>query len=103
MATTAAVEMGHSAAAAVGMGQGAAAAIGMGNGISTPPRRATAPRPRLRAMERTLSFRLNNGGSRIRLETLLGRWPGAAATNTTVRTIGRPDQRISEFQKLDCT
>jgi hypothetical protein len=34
--------------------------------------------PRLRAVERTLSFGPDNGGNRIKLETLLGRWAGVA-------------------------
>jgi hypothetical protein len=53
------------------------------------PRRATAPRSRSREVERTLSFRLDNGGSKIRLETLLGCWAGAAAHEHN-----RPDDRM---------
>jgi hypothetical protein len=65
MATTVAIGIGQGVAAAVGMGQGAATVVGMGNGISVPPRRAVDPRPRSRVVERTLSFRLDNGGSGI--------------------------------------
>jgi hypothetical protein len=38
-----------------------------------------APWPQSRAVERTLSFRLDSRGSWIRLETLLDRWAGVAA------------------------
>ena len=59
--------------AAVGMGQGAVGAVGMGKGISALPRRSAAPQPWSRAVERTLSFSLDNGGNGIRLETPLDR------------------------------
>jgi hypothetical protein len=64
----------------------AAATVGMGNGISTAWRAAA---PRSRAVKRTLSFRLDIGDSRIKLETLLGHWGGAAAHEHD-----RPDDRM---------
>jgi hypothetical protein len=79
MATTTAVGMGQDAATAVGMGQGTKATVGMGNGISALLWQAMAPRPRSRAVERTLSFHLDNGGSMIRLEKLLDCWADTAA------------------------